>query len=100
MILTSGAFFWIHLHCAGVRATLLSAGTFLSRSKPIVVMRQDIIFCPFLDNRSQIRIIAPRLLKIHLSKVSPDGGTGRRVRLKIWYSQGCAGSIPVLGTKS
>lgn len=29
---------------------------------------------------------------------SPDGGTGRRVRLKIWYSQGCAGSIPVPGT--
>ena len=29
---------------------------------------------------------------------SPDGGIGRRARLKIWYSQGCAGSIPVLGT--
>jgi hypothetical protein len=28
----------------------------------------------------------------------PDGGTGRRVRLKIWFSQGSAGSIPVLGT--
>lgn len=28
----------------------------------------------------------------------PDGGTGRRVRLKIWLSQGSAGSIPVLGT--
>ena len=30
---------------------------------------------------------------------SPDGGIGRRVRLKIWYWQQCAGSIPVLGTK-
>ena len=29
----------------------------------------------------------------------PDGGTGRRARLKIWLSQGSAGSIPVLGTK-
>ncbi|MEY3152410.1 MAG: hypothetical protein RLZZ333_1007, partial [Bacteroidota bacterium] len=29
---------------------------------------------------------------------SPDGGTGRRARLKIWLSQGSAGSIPVLGT--
>ena len=29
----------------------------------------------------------------------PDGGTGRRVRLKIWYWQQCAGSIPVLGTR-
>ena len=29
---------------------------------------------------------------------SPDGGTGRRVRLKIWFSQESAGSIPVLGT--
>ena len=34
-----------------------------------------------------------------LHPLSPDGGTGRRVRLKIWYSQGCAGSIPVLGTR-
>ena len=30
--------------------------------------------------------------------MSPDGGIGRRARLKILYSQGCAGSIPVLGT--
>jgi hypothetical protein len=29
----------------------------------------------------------------------PDGGIGRRARLKIWYSQGCAGSIPVPGTE-
>lgn len=29
---------------------------------------------------------------------SPDGGIGRRARLKIWLSQGSAGSIPVLGT--
>lgn len=28
----------------------------------------------------------------------PDGGIGRRARLKIWFSQGSAGSIPVLGT--
>ena len=28
----------------------------------------------------------------------PDGGIGRRARLKIWLSQGSAGSIPVLGT--
>ena len=31
--------------------------------------------------------------------LSPDGGTGRRARLKIWLSQGSAGSIPVLGTR-
>ena len=31
---------------------------------------------------------------------SPDGGIGRRARLKIWCSQGCAGSIPVLGTEN
>ena len=31
--------------------------------------------------------------------LSPDGGIGRRARLKIWLSQGSAGSIPVLGTK-
>ncbi len=30
--------------------------------------------------------------------VRPDGGIGRRSRLKICRSQGCAGSIPVLGT--
>ena len=29
----------------------------------------------------------------------PDGGIGRRARLKIWFSQGSAGSIPVPGTK-
>ena len=34
-----------------------------------------------------------------LTEVSPDGGIGRRVRLKIWLSQGSAGSIPVPGTK-
>ena len=28
----------------------------------------------------------------------PDGGIGRRARLKIWFSQGSAGSIPVPGT--
>ena len=27
-----------------------------------------------------------------------DGGTGRRARLKIWFRQRSAGSIPVLGT--
>ena len=27
-----------------------------------------------------------------------DGGIGRRARLKIWLSQGSAGSIPVRGT--
>ena len=32
--------------------------------------------------------------------LSPDGGTGRRARLKIWLSQGSAGSIPVLGTNN
>ena len=30
---------------------------------------------------------------------SPDGGIGRRARLKIWFRQRSAGSIPVLGTK-
>jgi hypothetical protein len=28
----------------------------------------------------------------------PDGGIGRRARLKILFSKGSAGSIPVLGT--
>ncbi len=32
-------------------------------------------------------------------RCSPDGGIGRRSRLKICRSQGCAGSIPVLGTE-
>ena len=33
-----------------------------------------------------------------MKKLCPDGGIGRRARLKIWYWQQCAGSIPVLGT--
>ncbi len=41
----------------------------------------------------------PKPLHLHpVIHTSPDGGIGRRVRLKIWYSQGCAGSIPVPGT--
>jgi hypothetical protein len=39
------------------------------------------------------------LLLLIFAPPSPDGGTGRRARLKIWLSQGSAGSIPVLGTK-
>ena len=31
---------------------------------------------------------------------SPDGGIGRRARLKILFSKGSAGSIPVLGTST
>ena len=38
-------------------------------------------------------------MRLYLQPESPDGGIGRRVRLKIWYSQGCAGSIPVPGTE-
>lgn len=34
-----------------------------------------------------------------LQPQSPDGGIGRRVRLKIWFPKGSAGSIPVPGTK-
>ena len=33
-------------------------------------------------------------------KLGPDGGTGRRVGLKIQYSQGCESSILSLGTKN
>ncbi len=33
-------------------------------------------------------------------QICPDGGIGRRARLKIWLSQGSAGSIPVLGTNA
>ena len=33
-------------------------------------------------------------------QLCPDGGIGRRARLKIWLSQGSAGSIPVLGTNA
>ncbi len=36
----------------------------------------------------------------HSGANCPDGGIGRRARLKIWLSQGSAGSIPVLGTKT
>ncbi len=32
--------------------------------------------------------------------MSPDGGIGRRARLKILLSKGSAGSIPVLGTRN
>ena len=43
-----------------------------------------------------------RAKSLHLHPVilitCPDGGIGRRVRLKIWYWQRCAGSIPVPGT--
>jgi hypothetical protein len=35
---------------------------------------------------------------IALQFLCPDGGIGRRSRLKICRSQGCAGSIPVPGT--
>ena len=34
-----------------------------------------------------------------LNAPRPDGGTGRRKGLKIPEPQGCAGSIPALGTK-
>ncbi len=44
-------------------------------------------------------MLKPLLLLI-FAPPSPDGGTGRRARLKIWLSQGSAGSIPVLGTKA
>jgi hypothetical protein len=39
-----------------------------------------------------------RKFSLHLLPISPDGGIGRRVRLKIWFQQWSAGSIPVLGT--
>ena len=47
----------------------------------------------------------PRLLTPHpdtsiLYSSCPDGGTGRRKGLKIPGPQGCAGSIPALGTKT
>jgi hypothetical protein len=44
-------------------------------------------------------LLKPLLLLI-FAPPSPDGGTGRRARLKIWLSQGSAGSIPVLGTEA
>lgn len=42
----------------------------------------------------QISVILHPLRK----QLSPDGGIGRRARLKIWFRQRSAGSIPVLGT--
>ena len=47
----------------------------------------------------------PRLLTPHpdtsiLYSSCPEGGTGRRKGLKIPGPQGCAGSIPALGTKT
>lgn len=40
------------------------------------------------------------LLQSQDNRDCPDGGIGRRARLKIWFPQGSAGSIPVLGTKA
>ena len=42
----------------------------------------------------------PSAVMRFVKKRGPDGGIGRRVRLKIWLSQGSAGSIPVPGTKA
>jgi hypothetical protein len=46
----------------------------------------------------------PTVFQTHLccniaTQFSPGGGIGRRSRLKICRPQGCAGSIPVLGTR-
>ena len=49
-----------------------------------------------MDDSGQIRNIASRFSQLF----SPDGGIGRRARLKICLSQGSAGSIPVPGTKA
>jgi hypothetical protein len=53
-----------------------------------------------LDKLDGMRNIAtPNELGIYNSSFfCPGGGIGRRSRLKICRSQGCAGSIPVPGT--
>ena len=38
------------------------------------------------------------LVEVRHTIESPDGGIGRRARLKIWFPKGSAGSIPVPGT--
>ena len=38
------------------------------------------------------------IFALPIRKKCPCGGIGRRARLKIWFSQGSAGSIPVAGT--
>ena len=43
-------------------------------------------------------ILPPESQKQQQNAESPGGGIGRRSRLKICRSQGCAGSIPVPGT--
>ena len=49
-----------------------------------------------LDKLRGLRNIAT--LSVKGKETCPGGGIGRRSRLKICRSQGCAGSIPVLGT--
>lgn len=55
-------------------------------------------FIPFWPVDPKSVILRPDFT-IRPQRTGPDGGTGRRVRLKIWLSQGSAGSIPVPGTK-
>ena len=51
----------------------------------------------FWTHKMECVILQPENFQLKI--IRPDGGIGRRSRLKICRSQGCAGSIPVPGTK-
>jgi hypothetical protein len=52
---------------------------------------------PFWSKVCNVVTLHP-FCSINRCNLSPDGGIGRRARLKILLSKGSAGSIPVLGT--
>src|ERR1700704_5778156 len=79
----------LSLHCHHDRAVFPYKNTswvFWPKQRDSVILR------PLLHVKGQF------IFTFSIS-TGPDGGIGRRARLKIWYSQGCAGSIPVPGTQ-
>src|SRR6185503_18907709 len=99
MTLMSGAFFCIHLHCAGVRATLLSAGIFPSRNKPILIIHywfygrgtpesdKDRFFEWFLDKRVQMRMFAPLKMEAQMAELvdASDSKSGFRKKVQVRF---------------
>lgn len=64
-------------------------------------MGSDFYFFEIISGSCQIIFWQSKMFNVILHpqfKQCPGGGTGRRARLKIWFSQGSAGSIPVSGT--
>jgi hypothetical protein len=79
----------------------LSVGFFSSLMRPILIMPQVTTSKLFRQTHPFLRIYFCECItfaNLRFNPICPDGGTGRRARLKIWLSQGSAGSIPVLGT--